>query len=348
MPFERQPGGSSRRDILRATGASIATSLTIGLAGCSSEEGNGNSGDNYDNFPQQTVTWINPSGPEGGFGSTSYALDAVLPKHYPNTNGEVAVESIGDWNQGTQQIHKANPDGYTIGWGNVPGQLVPQIISGLDYDMSEWSWIGQVQLSTYSVYVPVNSDFETFEQVQDADNVLIGRFGGTGTLVNILGLNQLDVTIEPVPGYEGGDGAYAGLLRGDIDVLCYARSSTLPRQGVQEGEIRPLATFGKDIPEHYQEAGYGDIPTVSDLGQPDLENFGLYRLVGGPPEMDEEVRQIHEDALLAALEDEEFQQWADENDYLVNPANGEEARAAVDNGVQLIEDNQDFLSQYYG
>lgn len=347
MALDQQSGVSNRRDVLRATGAGVSVCLTLGIAGCLG--GNtGTSGGNSENYPQQTITWINPSGPAGGFGSTSFAIESVLPNHLPNTDTDIAVESIGDWDQGTQQIHNAEPDGYTVGWGNVPGQLIPQIIGDLNYDMSQWSWIGRVQQSTYSVYVPVDSQFESFEQVQNADQVNIGRFGGTGTLVNILGLNKMDVNYEVVPGYEGGDGAYAGLLRGDIDVLCYARSSTLPQKGIRDGEIRPLATFGDEIPSHYEEAGYGDIPTVADLGFDSLANFGLNRLVGAPPGLDEEIRSILEEALLATLDDEEFLSWAEENNYPVHPGDGTAAQEAVDNGVSLIEENSDFLSQYYG
>lgn len=324
----------SRRHYLKLAGSGLAAS--VGLAGCTS---GGSGGD----FPSNKITFINPSR-GGGYGAYAQALSKYMPDQLPS-EVEMAVTSIGNWTKGTAKIGRADPDGHTIGWVDVPGIVGNQIAQDPGFNLRKFSLVGRVAFHPFSIAVPKDSPYESVKDLQNADEVTFGAPGGAVvTILTIIGSNVMDLPMKLVTGYKGSSGTVTAMLRGDVEAVSLPPTTPPMARALENDEIRLLVFYGEEPPETAQ-----GVPTAADLGYDALMGQGITRLVGGPPGIDQDKLDVLSGALLDTIEsDDGFKSWAKDKGLFgpLAPTGQKGASKVLDDSFSLMQEYESTLKNH--
>ena len=85
------------------------------------------------------------------------------------------------------------------------------------------------------------------------------------------------------------------------------------------------------------------MPTVDDIGLPQLANLGLYRMFAAPPGLPEPVRLKLTAMLQSALTHPDLARWAQTTSFPIDPRSPEEARRLYDQQKAFLLQNLDAL-----
>lgn len=315
----------TRRDLLK--GATAGSGIV--LAGCLGNESEA--------YPDSNIDWL---GFDGTFFAYSQAFSEYLPKHLPE-EVNVVVDQPSDWVTGQNELYRSDSDGHTIGFANVPGNVVSQVLEDVEYDLQEYTWLAHVETTAYSLGVAADSEYSSIEDLQAADTVQFSAPGGsTAELACIIAAEVMDIDAEVVH-FGGSAESIAAVLRGDVDATSFTHLTTPMRTAVQDDDIELLITYEEEPP-----AIAPDVTTSEEAGYDELTNFGLSRVIGAPPGVDDEVQEILTDSLIDTMESSEFQQWADDEDLPIQPADQGATSDLIDDAFSLVENYQSTIEEY--
>lgn len=276
-------------------------------------------------YPAKDITIVIPFNSGGGFDTYVRALAPsleaqfpgeinVLPKNLPGAGGR----------RGASDVYRARPDGYTIGVFNMPGVLIPGL-QGIptEYDLSRVTWLATLGYDPYVFAVKGNSPLTSIDDLKNLGRAI--TYGATGpgstsfVATNIVN-EVLGIRFDIITGYKGSSGYLLGLIRGDFDAAMISLAAA--RTYLDSGDIKAIAVFGTDSNDPA-------VADAADLGAPELGGLRVVRMIGGPPDLPDDIRDMLEQALLAAMEDGEFQAWLEDTGNEVHPANAVETATAV-------------------
>ncbi len=251
-------------------------------------------------FPTKTIEWVLPFNPGGTSDTSARVIAGVVSKYLPNNPEVIIVHKPGaNATVGVETVHKAEPDGYTIGTTNSgPMNLQPQL-GKTSYDPNEFEPILKYMNIPRFFILRADVPWNTLEEViafakENPGKFKVGDAGG-GADSTALGLRRLadlaGVELNIIP-YNGGGPATTALLGGHVDALLTSPANMDPN------EIKLLFTFASE-----RTASNPDVPTLSELGFDVAVNefYGLLAPQGTP----KEIVQILHDAFKQALEDPE-------------------------------------------
>ena len=285
------------------------------------------------NFPQEDITFVIPTSPGGGYDTIARILAPYLEKHLPNSPN-VTIKNVpgGQWSIGINEVYNAEPDGYTIGFFNVPGNAVGQVLGVVDYDLTKISWVGRVATTHYVGALSPKSEYSSLEDMQAADEIKVGVVGlsSTGGLMTIVALDAMGVNNKVIP-HDGSADAMLAAIRGDIDYVQFPYGSL--REYIHESnELTPLVVLA---PERIEEMP--DVPTAGDLGYPELaDKAAMHRMIGTTPGTPEDVLQVLRDSFWEAVNDEEFVAEMKKQGRAASPAKGEKATELAQDSINEI------------
>jgi tripartite-type tricarboxylate transporter receptor subunit TctC len=234
-----------------------AGATSIAIAGCASREGEGN-------YPSESISFY---GYDAAFFAAAQALSQYLPEHLPN-DVDIVVEQPDGWITGTANLYNAQPDGYTIGWGNLPGTLAVQKVRDSQFDMTEMSWLAHAETLVHWVLVRGDSEFNSLEDLQNADEVSFASLGGSSAEIGlIIGMNEMDVNYNTV-NFSSASECIAALSRGDVDAVQFPEYGP-PVMNALDGNAELLLTYREEPPEVNPDA-----QTVASAGYDNLIDWG--------------------------------------------------------------------------
>ena len=254
-------------------------------------------------YPEKNVEFVIPFGPGGGFDRIVRAISpfmekqfgnkiSVLPRNVPGAGGK----------RGLATVYRARPDGYTISIANMPGAALPAITGdSVEYDINKFTWIARLATEEYMVAVPTKSAIRSIDDLRK-----LGRpvkmpstdFGSTGFAATVIFGEVLGFPIQHLTGYKGTSDYIVGVIRGDGDATVGPVSSM--RKFIQAGDMRAIMTTE-------EVSSVKGVPTVAELGHPDLTGLGVDRFVLGPPDMPDALTRTLSDSMAKAIEDPELQ-----------------------------------------
>lgn len=222
-------------------------------------------------YPTRPIRFIVPSAAGGGPDTSSRMLAAELTNAFGK---QVVVDNRPGASGiiGTDLIAKANPDGYTIGQGNILTlALNRSLLSSLPYDIDK-DLKPVVQLSyvtnllAVSPTIPVKSVKELIDYARANPGKVTYGSGGVGTTHHLgmaLLAHMTGTKMVHVP-YKAAQQAVAELSSGQILAMSDGIASILPH--VRSGRVRGLATTGSK-----RSVGAPDLPTIAEAGVPGYE-----------------------------------------------------------------------------
>ena len=260
------------------------------------------SGVRADDFPSHPIKLIVPYAPGGG----ADAVARIVAKRVSETIGQpMVIENRGGAGSiiGTEDVHKAEPDGYTLLLGQSgPISINPAVYKELPYDPEkDFAPITMTTAYPYVLVVNAKLPVKTLQDFVAMVKAKPGEFnyGTTGVgaanhLVTELFSSRAGLKMIHVP-YRGTALAVADLLAGQVTMVFADPVSALPH--MQAGTLRALAVSSKE-----RSSVAPDVPTIAESGYPGFDAIawhGILAPANTPPPI---VAKLH-DQIVAALND---------------------------------------------
>jgi tripartite-type tricarboxylate transporter receptor subunit TctC len=131
---------------------------------------------------------------------------------------------------------------------------------------------------------------------------------GTAYAATMIGSQLLGMKTQLITGYKGSADYVVAAIRGDSDAVIAAIPTA--SRFVKGGSIRVLASFETH-------SSFPGVPDATALGQPELDNISVERVVAAPPGLSPEIQNTLSAALAKALADPAVVKWATENDIVM-------------------------------
>lgn len=287
---------AGRLAVVTATAALVATSA------CSVEGGGGDTSD----YPSQSIEISVGADAGGSTDLLTRALakaaedplgESITVVNKPGANGKIAGKELAG----------SDPDGYSLSM--MPQSLFsvgPLFIDDSDpLVLDDMTIIAGLAVEDYVLVVPADSEYQTFDDLMNADELKFGTSGvGTGAQLSqtlLFGLEDIDATDVP---FDGGAPNITALLGGKIDVAAAQVGEALPH--LESGKLKAFAVFSADRLD-----ALPDVPTARELGYDVVVD--QRRFLTGPPDMPDEVVDTIYDAVMDATEDEDYRELMSSN-----------------------------------
>src|ERR1700722_6445030 len=250
-------------------------------------------------FPERDITFIIPNQVGGGFDAYVRAIAPAMEKYLPNKVNIVPLNiPAGGGAKGVNQLYRARPDGYTIGILNIPGLFVLQERGG-GYDLNRFTWLAGLGKDAYGLAVAFNSPIKSVADLQQLSKTRPVKFtttgpDGTAYGVTMIATELLGIKLQLITGYKGSSEYVAAAVRGDGDAVI----TNLPiLERFEQGQsLRLIASFTTD-------GTRSDVPNATALGQPQLADIMVERMVAAPPNLPPDIKKILVEALDKAVKD---------------------------------------------
>ncbi len=221
-------------------------------------------------YPDRPIRFIVPSA-AGGAPDTNTRIivsevarqmgQQIVVDNRPGASGSI----------GTEIIAKAQPDGYTIGTGNIATMALNRsVLPKLPYDpdklqpVVQWTYVPNLLAVTISL--PVKSVQELIDHATKNPGKLLFASSGSGSSIHVSGeLFKLmtGTNMVHIP-FKGAAIAITDLTAGRVHLMFDNVPSIAPH--VRAARLRGLAvTSAKRVP------AYSELPTVAEAGVPGFE-----------------------------------------------------------------------------
>lgn len=226
---------------------------------------------------------------------------------------------------GWTELARAKPDGYTIGFLNLPATNTTILDPERQAIFNEASFtpIANQVLDPGVIWVAANSPFKTLKNLIEAGKAKPGTLRAATT--GILSDDHLAILMveEANPGLNfrivhllGSAAQMKETLGGNIDVSFDNVGGIVPQ--VKAGQVRALAVMDTERSKFLP-----DVPTTKELGMPNVISSST-RGIGGPKGMDPVVVKKLQDVFVKAMADPDHVKRLDDAGLAIKPMIGEE------------------------
>lgn len=256
-------------------------------------------------YPDKPVLLVSPYGVGGNADLAARALALVAPKYLGKQI--VVVNRLGAGGiVGSQYVLDAARNGYTLLLARVGSQAIsPALDPATPYKWDAFTMIGLLEIDPYVCVVSAKSPIKSFRDLMALVKSRQGKtnYASTGTMDGSVvfpvkmflntGLGA-DAALK-VP-YKGAGDTISAVLGGHVDFACNGMAPYTG--GIKSGELRALVVSTRTrVPEA------PDVPTVREIGMPDLEMVSGWSALYGPPGLPKDVVTKWA-ALLAKIKDD--------------------------------------------
>jgi tripartite-type tricarboxylate transporter receptor subunit TctC len=255
-----------------------------------------------DDYPSHPIKLIVPYSPGGG----ADAVARIVAKRVSETIGQpVVIENRGGAGAiiGTEDVHKAAPDGYTLLLGQSgPISINPAVYKNLPYD-PEKDFAPITMTTAYPYLLVVNSKLPV-KSLQDFVAMVKAKpgefnYGTTGVgaanhLVTELFASRAGLKMTHVP-YRGTALAVTDLLAGQVTMVFADPVSALPH--LQSGALRALAVTSKA-----RSSVAPGVPTIAESGYPGFDAIAWHGILAPARTPAPIIAKLHDQIVTALTE----------------------------------------------
>lgn len=368
---------TNRRRFLKTSGTLATAGL---LAGCSGGSGGGSGGSGGSDgssgsgggtkttkkstFPDETIRFIVPYGPGGGYDFYTRTVAKVLQEEdlVPVQTKVENVEGAGGITA-TNQVYNADPDGYTNMIVNTESFSIAQLAKpdAVQYDLSKMTALPRVAGTTPSIAVAKHTGIENGDQFLKAVENGEIKFGNEGPtsiaavmMKSLAALGGVDMTIEEYKNnsvtFHGKSEWFTSVKRGDVDMMGGSFSSL--RKYVETDELKYILTFtqGDSCPSGPNVGGCQTLKTTSTeiTNAKDIINIvggPFHRIFAGPPEIPQERHDYLCKKITEAIKHPSFKQMAKEANRPIRYGDCELANEGLDSTLSTYKNKKDVLKK---
>ena len=239
---------------------------------------------------------------EGGGTDISAKLICKAAERYIGQPLEIENIVGTDGELGYTELCNAKPDGYTIGFINLPTFLSIPLSRSTLYSINDVEPIANIVYDPGVLAVKADSSMESLSDLIEAAEgnpgcIRIGNngYGASDHIMAAVIAKEAGIDVSHVP-FPGTSDMIDALEKGYIDVTA-AKISEVASQA-ERGDLRILCIFSDErFPE------FPDVPTAKELGV-DIE-FGSARALAAPKDTPKHIIGYLSDAFRLAIEDPE-------------------------------------------
>lgn len=310
--------------------------VMLGLAGCL---GGGQSED----YPEQSLTCIIPFGQGGG---TDTYVRQLTPVMSEKIGGDIIPENVTGAAslRGVGRLFNSDPDGYTFGAFNVPSTPIAYLVESPEWDITEFVGVCSYAYSPYTLIVDPDLGIQNLQELKEQynnteiENIAGPGTGGIGEIVSILIEEEWDINYGEYVAYEGSGPTVQAIISGEVPVGIVTDSAALP--AVESNDIEVIVI----IPD-VESRVFPDIPTAPEEGFANIDYASLLlRCMWLPPETPSDRRDILEQGMKEAIQDDEIQSWSEETGNIVEFGDHNEAEQILTDSLEELNERIDFDS----
>lgn len=281
-------------------------------------------------FPEKNITFIIPYGPGGGFDTYVRKIAPMMEKYLPNKVNVIPknVDGAGG-RKAVADLYRAKPNGYTIAIFNMPGMLLDKILGKKSrYDIEKFTWLSQIAITPYILSVNSKGPYRTIGALKKAKGLKypVTSPNSTAYVAGKIMAAAIGLDIKFLPGYKGSAKTSLSIIRGDTHLSLFAvRQYAKYAKG---GDLAGVLSFEEKSP-------FPGIPTVREIGHPDLAVLATERIVGTVPGTPKAIARILEAALIKGGNDPSVQAWAKKGKRALNPRSAADTQKRVNHLVKF-------------
>ena len=250
-------------------------------------------------YPSKPITIIVAYKQGGGTDTIARKLVAKIEK---NIMVKINIKNISgsDGELGYTQLAKSSPDGYTLGFINIPTMITLPLKRETSYNENEIAPIINIVYDPSVIAVRSDSQIKTFSSflTKTKENpylIKVGNngYGASNHIAAAFLADKADIKISHIP-FGGSADMIKALNDGNVDAIAVKISEVANE--VKRGTFRLLASFTDERINEYQ-----DVPTLKEYGI-DLV-FGSARALAAPADTPEEIIKYIHDEVKKAIEE---------------------------------------------
>lgn len=287
-------------------------------------------------YPKRNLDVIVPFSAGGGFDLFARAVARSMERQFGQGINLVPRNVAGAGGiRGLATLYRAAPDGYTFGIVPIPGAVQPVLLGQkVEYDLDKMTWLGVVSIGRYALVVGKASPFQTLEAFLRGTPRLpfVASPGGNDFAMTKIILGTLKSEAKYLSSFPGAPEAQLATVRGEADAAL-GIEETIDRS-LASGDLKPILSLRRKTAERFP-----GVPTVDDIGHPELANLALYRLFAAPPGLDPDVRSKLIATFQAAIRDPDFIAWSEKTRSPIDAGTPEDA-------VRFYKTQKELLSKH--
>lgn len=295
----------------------------------------------------ETVRWIVPYSPGGGFDTYSRLVEPYFEKEI---GAEVVIRNVtgaGGIN-GFRELYRATPDGKTVGILFGSGVIVSHLIDKMDVTLSDYSLLGRIAPEQPVWVLGKDSSFKDIYHVVESDKPIVGVTTGAGSAsffdevvsAELIGVYK---KFNAVTGFKGSRQATMAIIRNEADLGDYNYSSV--RDRIDSGDLRPIMAVTQQ-PVGTDNPNMKGVPTIFEV----LEKIGrkdrtedarsltsindVARVIAAPPGVEPKTLQCLSDGLFAAMTSDGFKEAAKKAKRPIDPGRAAELQEPLKRAVE--------------
>jgi tripartite-type tricarboxylate transporter receptor subunit TctC len=226
-------------------------------------------------------------------------------------------------------VSKAKPDGYTLSSGTDSSIIIAPNLEEVPYKpLEDFAFLNQFGTLNFGVTVLQNSPLKSFKDLiefarANPDKLTLGVTGTNSSehvaFMTLALMENLKIRFVP---FAGAAPTMTALLGGHVMAAVPASSGFASH--VKAKTVRLLAVLGETRLDEYP-----DVPTLKELGYPELV-FQSWYILSGPKNIERAVAKKLEEAFGKAMESPEFIKVAQELQiYTKKPLFGDELKEGI-------------------
>lgn len=312
----------------------LAAAMMVSTVGCSQNTGSSGSDGGVEGYPKKPVEVVIAYKAGGGTDVGGRILASVAEKNFGQPF--VIVNRPGsDGELGYTEVAKATPDGYKIGFINLPTFVSLPLERNTQYKVDDVVPILNHVYDPGVLAVQANSKWNTLEDFisdakADPGDLTISN-NGTGASNHIGAAHfeyEAGIDVTHVP-FGGSTDMIAALRGGHVDATVAKISEVASL--VSSGELKILASFTEERLEDF-----ADIPTLKEKGYDIL--FGSARGLVAPAGTPQEIIDILHDTFKEAMESQEHIEKAKNADLPIKYMSPEDLKAYMEKEEIYLKD----------
>lgn len=314
----------------------LSLALVLSVVGCTSKDDGVIDTSNYPNKPVEIIVAYKAG---GGTDIGARILASEAEKIFGQPLVILNVEG-SDGELGYTQLAQAKPDGYTIGFINLPTFVSLTLERNTKYTIDDVVPILNHVYDAGVLVVQSSSDIKTLEDFVEYAKAHPGDLtianNGTGASNHIGAAHfeyEAGIDVTHVP-FGGSTDMIAALRGGHVDA-CVAKISEVASL-VKSGELRILASFTEERLENFP-----DVPTMKEKGYDIL--FGSARALVAPKGTPQEIIDYIHDKFKEAIDSPEHMEKAKNADLPIKYMSPEELGEYIKNEEVYLKEIRTFL-----
>jgi tripartite-type tricarboxylate transporter receptor subunit TctC len=278
-----------------------------------------------DYYPGKKIIWIVPVKPSNGLDTLVRFLSPHLVNAFkklrPTSGGGIIIDNVpgAEGRKAYTNIFNASPDGYTFGDFNL-GFITESITSQPPFDPRQFTFLLRTGASI-RVIATRKEGFKNWQEMMHAarkQDVMwaAGNLGRATHIDSIIATKTMGIPAKLI-NFPGTAENINALIKGDAQVGLFYLDDIAAL--LKAGEFRLLMIFA-------EKSGYAGVPSVYELGYPDLaESIRYQRYLVGPPGIPPDIAEVISAAFQQVLAKKEIIAWGDRMHFPILPLYGEAA-----------------------